>query len=204
LENILVVEDNSALRIIEIRQLGRIISNAQVFGASTAYDAVCIAREYPLSLVVMDCGLPDARGIDLIDMLLPHCSEATFIVASANPPELSEMRRLTPRVLLINKPFEPEALGDMAALAMHQSSHPPEPAKVDTINHQTVFSGSERHDILNILGEAMADICVMETDLLAELENPDEMRKILSEGIPSLKQSIKLAASRIKQLFDLQ
>ena len=196
--NILLVEDNSALRVIELRHLKESLGAVTVQTAGTAADAVGIALSNTLDLVILDCGLPDASDTEIVRRLYPHCAGAAFIITSAHPPDIERLREIIPNVQILPKPFEPEDLVSLVK-GTFSATHPPPGSEMVSVeeSHSEIIA-TEQHDLLNLLAVAMADICAMETDLLAELNNPHELRAILAHDIPSLKQTIKKTAERIK------
>ena len=188
---------------IELRYLKESLGAVTVHTAGTAADAVGIAELNPLDLVILDCGLPDASDTEIVRRLHPHCAGAAFIITSAHPPDIERLQEISPKVQILPKPFEPEDLVSLVK-GTFSATHPPLGAEMVPIDdrHSEIIA-SEQHDLLNLLAVAMADICAMETDLLAELENPHELRAILAHDIPSLKQTIKKTAERIKAALSL-
>lgn len=192
------MEDNSALRIIELRYLKETLGQVSVQAAGTAADAVKIARSNHLDVVVLDCGLPDAEGTEVATLIQPHCPDAFFIITSAHPPNLERLRQISPNIQVLPKPFEPDDLVSLVK-GTFCAAHPPPSSPITSAgNNSSSIIATVQHELLNLLGLAMADICAMETDLLAELENPNEIRTILAQDIPALKHTIKLTAERLK------
>lgn len=196
--NVLLVEDNSALRVIELRYLKESLGQVTVQTAGTAADAVKIAKSIPLDIVVLDCGLPDASDTDVATLLHPHCPGASFIVTSAHPPDIERLREICPGVQILPKPFEPEDLVSLVKGTVSASHPPADSLMMGGENDYRAPHGTPQHEIMNLLAVAMANICAMEVDLLAEAENPNEIRAILAQDIPSLKQTIKITAERLK------
>ncbi len=69
--NLLLVEDDPAISGPLVRALGR--EGYEVALAETGHDALD-AMEHGVDLVILDLGLPDMDGLDVVSNTHPHCS----------------------------------------------------------------------------------------------------------------------------------
>ncbi len=99
---VLLVEDDPDLLELSRWLLGR--HGARVTAATTVAEAANLVG--PFDVLVVDERLPDGSGSSLASRLLDRWPEASLILTSGAPDELSG----PPRTVLLRKPFEPAAL----------------------------------------------------------------------------------------------
>jgi DNA-binding NarL/FixJ family response regulator len=80
----LIVEDNGPMRQRLLRLLGELIGSDALI---TSADSIAVAKaqlgEDARGMAVIDIGLPDGNGIELIAWLHEHCPQVTAVVISA-------------------------------------------------------------------------------------------------------------------------
>jgi DNA-binding NarL/FixJ family response regulator len=92
---ILIVDDHSLVREGLALLVSTLPGGASIFTAETAAQALEQAELHaPLDAVLLDCGLPDASGINLIRALQARCGHAPVIVVSADETDSVESRVL--------------------------------------------------------------------------------------------------------------
>jgi DNA-binding NarL/FixJ family response regulator len=83
--NILIVDDHPLIREGLANVLAELDSGARVFEAASADEAVAaFAQHAPLSLVLLDLGLPGAQGMSLLEQLRGTRPDVPVVVLSAN------------------------------------------------------------------------------------------------------------------------
>jgi DNA-binding response OmpR family regulator len=108
---VLIVEDDEASVDIFTTILEH--GGYQVLSAHTAADGARVAREHLPDLVVVDIGLPDALGFDLLDDLSedPATAHIPLIVCTVHVFEHDEKRaRRAGSDVFLHKPVEPSEL----------------------------------------------------------------------------------------------
>ena len=106
---VLLVEDNPALADLGAKILQR--AGAQVLVAHDGVMALTLARHHPVGLVLLDLGLPDMRGNDVLVALRALGVEAPIIALTGM--DRDEMRRELGQATVagvIQKPFQPEQI----------------------------------------------------------------------------------------------
>ncbi len=81
--HILVVDDEPAMR--ELLNISLLQQGYAVSTADSASEALRLAHEEKLDLVLLDLTLPDATGLELLDMLTTANPELPVIVLSGQP-----------------------------------------------------------------------------------------------------------------------
>ncbi len=105
---ILIIEDDARVRSALARAMER--SGHAVATAATAMDGLRIAVAEKPEVVVLDLGLPDLDGVELLRMLRP-VSDAVVIVATARVAEAEIIRTLDAGADdYVCKPFSPDQL----------------------------------------------------------------------------------------------
>ncbi|MEZ6189151.1 MAG: response regulator [Planctomycetota bacterium] len=109
--HILVVEDHEFLRVNLIEQLAALGYEAQ--GVGTGAEALTAVREGGQSLVLLDLGLPDMRGDDVLRQLQELAQDLPILVCSgATPRALNTVGGQQSQVRVLNKPFNLQQLAD--------------------------------------------------------------------------------------------
>ena len=82
--NVLIVDDHPMVLEYLSAAVGKALPHALVRTAGTLTDALEVAREHRLDLVLLDLGLPGCGGIDSVLRFRKDCPEATVLVVSSN------------------------------------------------------------------------------------------------------------------------
>lgn len=118
---ILIVDDEPA--IITALQPALAAQGHGLYSAATAVEALQVAGSVDIDLVLLDLGLPDADGVDIIAKL-KSVANATVIVLSARHLEADKVRALDEGADdYINKPFGIEELLARLRAANRRRSH---------------------------------------------------------------------------------
>ena len=150
---ILLVEDDPHLRIMlttSLKTQGHLVSTA-----STAAEAFRIASESTLDLVLLDLGLPDQDGIQLIPLFKSQ-RDTPIIVISARDQESMKVAALDAGADdYLTKPFGVSELMARMRSAMRRGQRlqqTPSPVRyvfrdlaIDTVAHQVILAGQPVH-----------------------------------------------------------
>lgn len=82
--NVLIVDDHPMVLEYLSAAVGKALPHALVRTSGTLADALEVAREHRLDLVLLDLGLPGCGGIDSVLRFRKDCPEATVLVVSSN------------------------------------------------------------------------------------------------------------------------
>lgn len=107
--HILIAEDNREL----LAQLQRLFQNEghRIQLAETGPEALYYAREYPLDIAVIDLGLPEMDGIDVIQKLRDEDFSFPILILTARSNWKTKVRGLDVGADdYLTKPFQPEEL----------------------------------------------------------------------------------------------
>src|SRR5512144_2530850 len=80
---VLVVDDQDDVRRMLLRMLG--VSNHETLAASSARDALELARQHPFDLVVSDVQMPGMDGVDLLRALHELDPDLPVLLLSGAP-----------------------------------------------------------------------------------------------------------------------
>lgn len=103
---ILVVEDEQLVMEMTTELLSSL--GHQVLQAETGAAALRILTDdavAKIDLVLLDLSLPDCDGIELLPKLRQYIPELKIIVCSGDTSAAAEIKRLTPPVAFLGKPF---------------------------------------------------------------------------------------------------
>ena len=122
--DLLVVEEDRALLGVLERQLGE--AGFDVRCATTGREAVALARQRPPSVLILDVGLPDGDGFDVVRTLRhdPRCRELPIVIYTERDLTADQLRQLTlgpVRVLIKSR------VSDRRFVAMIRSLFPASP-----------------------------------------------------------------------------
>lgn len=82
--NIMVVDDETAIREGIKRTIESSFPNMMVFAAGSVEDALSILREYPTDLVLLDIMMPGMNGLELMGVMKEKYKSMKWIVISAH------------------------------------------------------------------------------------------------------------------------
>jgi DNA-binding NtrC family response regulator len=103
---VLLVEDETSLRRVLTRLLVR--HGYEVIDAGTAEDAVTLARDRDVDVLLTDEQLPGGSGLELAEQLTQLRPGLSVILATGgSPPDPADR---SPTMSVLEKPFSPEAL----------------------------------------------------------------------------------------------
>ncbi|MBB3954938.1 response regulator transcription factor [Novosphingobium sediminicola] len=147
MNRVLVVDDEPAI----LRLLGAVLARGgyEAAGAATASAALATLRGGGLSAAILDLGLPDRDGLELIPLL--RAAHVPVIVLSAREDVGEKVAALDLGASdYITKPFDGEELLARLRVALRQSGHPSGatqevlaygPLRIDTARHEASIEG---------------------------------------------------------------
>lgn len=160
---ILIVDDEPA--IARVLQPVLTATGATVFSAENAVDGLRLARENAVDIILLDLGLPDADGKDLISNLLA-LGDVAIIVISARHQEAEKVAALDAGADdYVDKPFNIDEL--MARIRAAQRRLLSTTAKADLVEAQELTVDLGRREV-RIMGEEVK-LSPKEYDLLRTL-----------------------------------
>ena len=106
-ETVLVVEDEPALR--ELEKLLLEEAGYNVFGAATPADALALAAENVIDMLVVDVVMPGMSGPQLVEELAARGSAVpALFVSGYGVDEIASRGLAVAKTALISKPFHPD------------------------------------------------------------------------------------------------
>lgn len=200
---ILIIDDEPAIA----RVLQPVLSatGAIVFSASNAVEGLRLARDNAANLVLLDLGLPDADGKDLISSLRAH-GEVAVIVISARHQESEKVAALDAGADdYVDKPFNiDELLARIRAAQRRFVAHSPKTAtfegedlKIDFQRREVRLMGEEiklspkEYDLLRTLAEHAGQVVTHKRLLLAGWGDPTADAQYLRSYIALLRQKLE-------------
>jgi DNA-binding NtrC family response regulator len=196
---VLVVDDNETLVYFTARNLQRRIDTLQVFTASSCSQARREAAGHPPSIVVVDAGLPDGNGMDLIrEFLKLYPGVAAILISGELPPE-SERDGLFDSLA---KPYEVEALIEVVLRALSRQPGPsPESKETNQVRlpDQPATQNFRRHEALNRLASLLTGLKAFGGELRNCSEDPVAVRSTVDEYLDRLCDFVKDVAEIVKE-----
>ena len=121
-KNLLVVEDNATQRLSIVELIGN--SDVAITAVGTGAAALEAIREGQFDCVVLDLGLPDMSGFELIEQLKLHSGGAALPIIVYTARELTrteetQLRRIT-ETIIVKDVRSPERLFEETALFLHR------------------------------------------------------------------------------------
>jgi signal transduction histidine kinase/CheY-like chemotaxis protein len=120
LKSLLVVEDNDVQRQAIIELIGH--DDIETVGVRTGAEALAALETHHFDCVVIDLGLPDMAGLDLIQQIKNSDREAPIVIYTGKEltrSEEAQLRRLA-ETIIIKDAKSPERLLDETALFLHR------------------------------------------------------------------------------------
>lgn len=106
---ILVIEDEED--IVDVYKYNLEMLGFKVFSAGNFIDGVKILDKEPIDIVVLDIMLPDAYGLDCIDVILNKNKDVKIVVTTGKLDELEQdLTHLDGKCVILTKPFSIRAL----------------------------------------------------------------------------------------------
>lgn len=107
--SLLLVEDEQSLLALLQRYLERL--EYRILTAETGAEALRLAEESQLDVVVLDLGLPDMPGIEVLARILESSSRTRVLVSSGTPFSTETLPEpWQERTAFLQKPYLPKAL----------------------------------------------------------------------------------------------
>lgn len=95
---IAVIEDHALMRDLLVRACRDVVKGSRAFGAADAASGLALCKREKPDIVILDLGLPDRDGIDLVDELLAQCPKAQIIGLSGYMDEFTVYRAIGSRM----------------------------------------------------------------------------------------------------------
>jgi two-component system sensor histidine kinase TorS len=177
-KTVLVIEDHPINRIVARGYLERL--GCKVSEAETGQAALAAVQNHHFDLILVDLGLPDISGEEVIKRLAPHESSTVVAALTAHTIEdtASERARLGVRCILA-KPISPRRLVDLIELLPKRS----EPEIQGKAQFEAILHSIE-DDIADLGPETtrqvLLELCVDIPQAINKIETagPDEMKRL--------------------------
>jgi DNA-binding response OmpR family regulator len=117
-KRILVVDDDVVLCKLIARILGA--QGHTILECHSGVEAVRLLRDERFDLVLLDVGLPDVSGLDLLSAWRGRNGAKVIVITADDTAETLVTAIRNDAYLYIRKPFEPDHLRDMVATALKQ------------------------------------------------------------------------------------
>jgi two-component system, OmpR family, KDP operon response regulator KdpE len=197
---VLIIDDEPA--IARVLQPVLMATGAIVFSAATAVEGLRMAKENAVQIVLLDLGLPDMDGKELIGDL--RALPAAVIVVSARHQETEKVRALDAGADdYVDKPFKIEELLARVRAAtrrMAPQSHgvfSSGPLSVDVRRRRVTLVGEEvklspkEYDLLRLLVQHVGQVVTHRRLLLAGWGDPSADPQYLRSYMALLRQKIE-------------
>ena len=115
-ENILIVDDESGMRMLHTRYVKRVLPNANVLHASDGVGALQLAREFNPKIIISDNDMPDIDGEELVRNLKadPMTANIPIIIVTGQDSSANrEALKLSGATEVLTKPITPEQLSEI-------------------------------------------------------------------------------------------
>lgn len=190
METVLLVEDNVTLAYFAARNLANAIGGWEIAIAGSCAEAVSKAELLRPSVLIVDVGLADGNGIELAVRLSERFPGMRTIVTSGKEATGQEIAGFFG---FLAKPYEAGALIEMVRRAISAGVALVNPVTERKIEESGEFRppAMDRHKIKNKLAGLLAGLRTLQGDLIAESENPAEVRSISRAKIDCLCEDVK-------------
>jgi DNA-binding response OmpR family regulator len=178
---VLIVDDNTTLAYFSARNLRSDIEELEVFTASSCAEAREVANRHHPSVVIVDLGLEDGNGLDLMrEMKKDSPGLATVLISGEEPPPSS----LNGLFGFLVKPYEAEDLVDLVRRALRAER--PEPIARPGQEREIECRGYDFHHAQNRLAGLLAGLRAFGADLRAQADDAPAVRETVDEYIDRL------------------
>ena len=195
---VLIVDDNASLAYFTAFSLKQEVEGLKVLTAGSCEEALAIADEHRPSVFIVDLGLPDGDGLDLIENLKSRFPGMIPILITATPLAADLNRDLFG---MLTKPYDPEALIDLVrrALTSRDSGIERPTEKHDRRETASTSAQYDFHHVQNRLSGLLGGIRALRLELYAVADEPSEVRRIVDEYTDRLSAMVKDAAEALKR-----
>jgi two-component system KDP operon response regulator KdpE len=208
---ILIVDDEPTIARVLLPVLEA--TGAIVFSASTAAEGLRLARDKAANMVLLDLGLPDADGKDLIAELR-QADEMAIIVISARHQETEKIAALDEGADdYVDKPFNIDELMARIRAAQRRMAPPQQELfespklRVDFTNRKVTLLGMEvklspkEYELLRILVQHSGQVVTHRRLLLGGWANPEADPQYLRSYMALLRQKLEADPSEPEMLL---
>ncbi len=208
---ILIIDDEPTIARVLLPVLEA--TGATVFSASTAAEGLKLARDKAVNMVLLDLGLPDADGKDLIAELR-QADEMAIIVISARHQETEKIAALDEGADdYVDKPFNIDELTARMRAAQRRMAPPQQELfdspklRVDFTNRKVTLLGMEvklspkEYELLRILVRHSGQVVTHRRLLLGGWANPEADPQYLRSYMALLRQKLEADPSEPEMLL---
>lgn len=186
----LVVDDNSLLVYFTAKNLERDVEDLQVLTALSCQEARIQAAEHHPSVLIVDYGLEDGNGLDLIaELSLNQPGVEAILISGQEVPGVESANVFAS----VRKPYEARMLADIVKDALEHSRPV---SKVEKVQGIVSCAGYDRHRVENHLGSLLAGLRAFGKEVQARAHEPEEVIALSDEYLDRL-CSLVLDVSRL-------
>jgi len=121
-KQVLLIDDDPAIHDLVSYALR---STAQVVGCGTATEGLAALQAKPFDLLLLDLGLPDLHGLDVLARLRQAGTETRIVIITADDTPESLLRAIRQNTYeYLRKPFTMEQIAQLAERALTTASEP--------------------------------------------------------------------------------
>lgn len=85
IDSILIADDNPSIRSLLVRLIRRTTPHARITDVETGHEALEVWQRQHPNLVILDHGLPDINGCEVLHQLKVQCQSIYVIMITGNP-----------------------------------------------------------------------------------------------------------------------
>jgi CheY-like chemotaxis protein len=114
--NILVVDDEHGIRVLHSRYIKRVLPDANILHASDGAEALQLARNYSLKLILYDNDMPDMDGEEMVRSLKsdPVTADIPVIIVTGQDSDTNrEALKVYGATEVLTKPITPEQIAEI-------------------------------------------------------------------------------------------
>lgn len=190
----LLVDDNPTLSLFTAHNLKSAITGLEVLTARSCAEGRELANRYRPQVIVVDHGLPDGSGLDLLRELRVELPTAASILISADVDACANAEKAEElEVEALRKPFEADDLIEMVRRAIGSGSGRREHstttgrAATDSLPDRR----GEYHLLINRMSGLLAGLRAFGADLRESAQDPAAVRAITDEYVERLVANVR-------------
>jgi DNA-binding response OmpR family regulator len=108
--NVLIIDDNPAIRILIGAHMKKADKPVQIFSAKNTTEALAQARDIQFDIITLDNDMPDVEGIDIVEDLRELAPNAKLkILTASKSPTLRDKAKVL-NIEVIEKPINSEKI----------------------------------------------------------------------------------------------